>query len=112
MEATAELILDTLPANIDQDANIAVEVSPTERRVKIMLEESDTIPPGGQFFGVQGKGFKLRAGVEAEVPESIINILDSAVMSVPILDEGNRVTGYRDKLRFPYRVITTTRKAS
>lgn len=77
----------------------------TEKRVKIILEENDQIPPTGQFFGVQGKGYILRPGEVAEVPLSIINILNCAVGSVPVMDGGQRVTGYRDRLRFPYRVV-------
>lgn len=76
-----------------------------EKRVKIMLEESENIPPTGQFFGVQGKGYVLRAGEVAEVPMSLVNILNTAIMSVPNKDQGDRVVGYRDRLRFPYRLV-------
>lgn len=76
-----------------------------EKRVRIILEENDNIPPTGQFFGVQGKGYYLRAGEVADVPMSLINILNTAVMSVPNKDQGDRVVGYRDKLRFPYRLV-------
>lgn len=112
MGKLAETLLDNVPANIgDDDANIAVSEVDVER-VRIMLEESETIPPGGQYFGVNGRGFILKPGQEVNVPMSIVDILNSAVMSVPVLDEGQRVIGYRDKLRFPYRVITATRKAA
>jgi hypothetical protein len=87
---------------IDPDAP---PVAPQEKRVRIILEENDNIPPTGQFFGVQGKGYVLRAGEEADVPISIIGILNTAVMSVPVKDQGDRVMGYRDRLRFPYRVV-------
>lgn len=88
-----------------------IDLVPAERRVRIVLEESDLIPPTGQFFGVQGKGYYLRAGEEASVPVSIIGILNTAVMSVPVMDSGQRVIGYRDRLRFPYRVVTEQRPA-
>lgn len=110
--ATANKKLDALASNLvsDDDAAGTLEEA-SERRVRILLEENDNIPPTGQFFGVQGKGYVLRPGEEAEVPMSIVNILDNAVMSVPIIDAGQRVVGYRDRLRFPYRVITKTRTA-
>lgn len=82
-----------------------------EKRVTIILEENEQIPPTGQFFGVQGRGYVLRPGEAAEVPLSIIDILNSAVMAVPVKDSGDRVIGYRDKLRFPYRVVTAMRPA-
>ena len=73
--------------------------------VKIMLEDTDKIPPTGQFFGVNGRTFMLRAGEEARVPQGIIDILDNAVEMHPIKDGLNRVVGYRNRHRFPYRVI-------
>jgi hypothetical protein len=115
---TTQQAQDTLPNNLDlgdgsgEDENLAATAPEKEKRIRIMLEESDTIPPNGQFFGVQGKGYMLKAGVECDVPASIVDILNSAVMSVPVLDDGQRVIGYKDKLRFPYRVLTTTRLAA
>jgi hypothetical protein len=44
-----------------------------------------------------------------DVPFSVVDVLDHAVMSVPVVDEMQTVIGYRDRLRFPYRVITAAR---
>lgn len=80
--------------------------TPGTRLVRIMLEENDNIPPTGQFFGINGRSYILKAGVEADVPAEIINILNDAEQSVPDVDPyTNQVMGYRKKLRFPYRVI-------
>ncbi|WP_105133475.1 hypothetical protein [Burkholderia sp. BE12] len=76
-----------------------------EKKVKIMLEDIDEIPPGGQFVSVNGRTFLIKAGVEVEVPECVLDVLDHAVMSVPVLDEMKSVIGYKDRLRFPYRVM-------
>jgi hypothetical protein len=104
--------LDTVASNLAaDDEETAALPDPTERRVTIILEENDNIPPSGQFFGVQGKGYVLRPGEESSVPVSIIGILNTAVMSVPVLDSGQRVIGYRDRLRLPYRVVTADRPA-
>jgi hypothetical protein len=76
------------------------------KRVRIMLEENDNIPPTGQFFSVNGRSYVLKAGVEAEVPVEIVNVLNDAEQSVPEIDPSTQqVLGYRKKLRFPYRVI-------
>lgn len=83
-----------------------------EERVKIMLEDNDQIPPGGQFLQVDGRSFMIQANVEVDVPRSVLDVLDHAVMSVPITDDMRTVIGYRDRLRFPYRVITNTRTSS
>ncbi|HDR9868481.1 TPA: hypothetical protein QDE31_01655 [Burkholderia cenocepacia] len=76
-----------------------------EKTVKIILEDIEEIPPGGQFFSVNGRTFLIKAGVEVEVPECVLDVLDHAVMSVPVLDEMRSVIGYKDRLRFPYRMV-------
>lgn len=100
--------LEAIGANLVADDTETIppdRLAVAERRVQIILEENENIPPTGQFFGVQGKGFVLRAGESASVPMSLINILNTAVMSVPVKDQGDRVVGYRDRLRFPYRLM-------
>lgn len=82
-----------------------------EKRTRIVLEDNDQIGPSGQFFGADGKGYMLRPGEEADVPDSILNILDTAVASIPVTDGTQTVIGYRDRLRFPYRVVTQRRAA-
>ena len=74
-------------------------------RVRILLEENENIPPGGQFFGINGAGFILRPGVAVSVPRGILDILDNAVMEVPVVSADSlQVIGYRKKLRYPYRM--------
>jgi hypothetical protein len=89
-----------------------VKAKPVEPRVKIMLEDNDQIPPGGQFVGVNGRTFLIQAGYEVDVPRSVLDVLDHAVMSVPITNAMRQVIGYRDRLRFPYRVITESRRSN
>ena len=78
----------------------------TPPKTWIVLEEVDAIPQGGQFFQLNGVPYLLQAGVEVEVPQGIIEILDHAVESKPIIDQKSRqVVGYRDRHRFPYRIV-------
>ena len=73
-------------------------------RVWIQLEENENIPPGGQFFGINGASFILKPGIQAYVPRGIVDILDAAEMSVPVINPDTlQVTGWRKKLRYPYR---------
>jgi hypothetical protein len=99
----------------DLESNLSGALTPApvlkEKLTRIMLEENENIPPTGQFISADGRAFVLRPGEEADVPECLLNVLDSAEQEVPILDAGKSVVGYRKKLRFPYRVITATRRA-
>lgn len=83
------------------------------KRVCIMLEENENIPPTGQFFGINGRSYMLRPGEKAMVPQEIIEVLENAVQEVPQIDPTTtQVVGYRKKLRFPYRIITADRQAA
>jgi len=76
------------------------------KRFKVILEEDPAIPPTGLFISANGKPYLLMAGVEAQVPQEVLSVLNDAVISVPIIDpQSQRVTGYRSRLRFPYRRI-------
>ena len=82
-----------------------------EKRIKIVLEDSEEI--GGddgnkrQFFGHNGKTYLLRVGVEASVPEGLVNVLNDAVTSIPDKDPVTmKLNGrMRDRRRFNYRVV-------
>jgi hypothetical protein len=79
-----------------------------EPYVWIILEEpaDNRIPPTGQFIGLQGRTWYLKPGVKAFVPEALCNVLNDAVESVPVVDPDSlKVTHYRDRLRFPYRLV-------
>lgn len=74
-------------------------------RVKIVLLDSDDIPPGGLFLGVNGVGYILQPGVEVDVPEYLLDVLDHAVMTKAVVDNNKRVVGYKEVPRFSYRIV-------
>lgn len=76
------------------------------KRIRIILEENDGIPPTGQFFGANGRSYLIRPGEEVDVPMEVIGCLDDAVMETPITDMNGNLEGFRKRLRFPYRVIS------
>lgn len=101
--------------NLDLGSNLPVEGPKTKAKkkpvgmpetVKIILEENDDIPPTGLFIGHNGDSFLIQPGVPVDVPARVLNVLDSAVMSSPIIDPNTlSVTGYREKMRYPYRYV-------
>lgn len=99
-----------IKANADTAARALERAKPNMRpgRTTIMLEENENIPRGGQFFGINGASFLLKPGIEVSVPNGIIDILNNAEMSVPVVNsEYLQVVGWRRKLRYPYRVIAS-----
>lgn len=73
--------------------------------MRILLEETADIPPSGQFIGHNGNSYMLKPGVWVDVPMPIIEILNNAVTQVPDRDPvTNQIVGWREKLRYPYRV--------
>lgn len=102
--STAELGTNIPPAPAKRAAKAAPVGLP--KTTRIILEENDNIPPTGQFFGVNGRSYLLKAGVEADVPQGLIDVLDNAVVSTPVIDPDTRkVIGYRNAMRYPYRRI-------
>lgn len=71
---------------------------------KIILEHNDEIPPTGLFVAVNGVGYNIVPGKEVDVPIPVIAVLDNAVRSRPVVEEG-RIVGYQDSLRFSYRNV-------
>jgi hypothetical protein len=77
-----------------------------ERRVRIVLEDNDQVPPTGQYFGINGVGYMLKSNMEALVPLGLIDVLNNAVVDRPVIDaDTKQVVGWRKQLRFPYRVV-------
>jgi hypothetical protein len=76
------------------------------QRVKIILGDSDHIPPGGLFIGLNGTGYKIRPGEEVSVPKGVVEILDNAVYSAPTKDPNTQqIIGWRNRLKYPYQLV-------
>lgn len=74
------------------------------KRIKIILEEGDHIPPTGAPFSHNGDVIVIVPGEPVEIPEKFMNVINDCVMSSPIVDPSSKqVVGYRDRLRYPYR---------
>ena len=93
------------PSKNDKPDTVKMPGKPEVKTMRIMLEENADIPPSGQFIGHNGNSYLLKPGYWVNVPLPLIEVLDNAVQSVPEIDPQTRqVVGYRQKLRYPYRV--------
>lgn len=108
MSEQAELFNDAPVAVAGKPAKAKKDSDPLAgKTIRIVLEESDDIPPNGLFIGHNGRGYLLKPGLEADVPLPLVEILDHAVISAPVVDPITRqVTGYRDRLKYNYRTVS------
>lgn len=73
--------------------------------VRIILEENSDIPPGGLFISHNGNGFRIPVGVPVMIPTFLKEILDHAVITVPVIDPNdNAIIGHRDRMKYSYRL--------
>lgn len=103
------------PVRLHVPSTYAGEMDPETRErleakgikvVKIILEENESIPPTGLFISHNGRPYMLQPGVPVDVPDFLVGILDTAVMSAPIVNaESKKVIGYRDRLKYAYRRV-------
>src|ERR1035437_7697278 len=95
-----------LGSNLSPETDKKVPPVGMPETVRIVLEENDNIPSNGLYLGHNGSGYLLRPGMEANVPVGLIDILDHAVESRPVIDPITRQpTGWRDRMRYPYRRV-------
>lgn len=96
-----------IPAKPKAKADAAVVSAPNaEDRVKIILERNADIPPTGLPVSLNGRACIIVPGQVVEVTRGILNVLDEAITSAPIVDPATgQPVGYEDRLRFPYRLV-------
>lgn len=96
--------LESAVKAVSKPAHKSVKGMP--ERVWIQLENNDDIPPTGLFLSHNGLSYLLQTGEPVAVPEFLLEILDNAVLSAPVMDpKTRRVVGHRDRARFPYRRV-------
>lgn len=83
----------------------AAKADPKANYTKIKLSHSKDIPPSGLYIGHNGKGYLLKPGIEADVPDFLLDVLDNAVMKTPVIGSNGSVQGWEDQPRFMYSIV-------
>ncbi len=74
--------------------------------IRIVLDENDDIPPTGLFVGLNGRGYLIRPGCEVDIHPDVLEVLDNAVQSRPVVSpENKQVIGYRNQKRYSYTIV-------
>jgi len=73
---------------------------------KIVLQDSDNIPPTGLPIGINGTFYHMRPGEEVSVPPAVLEVLNHAVETVPVKDpDTDKIVGSRQRMRYPYQLV-------
>lgn len=73
-------------------------------KARIIVDEAPDMPPTGYPVGLNGVAYIIRPGEPVDVPLGVLEIIKNAVQSVPQIDgKTQRVVGYRDRPRIPWR---------
>ena len=106
MASVKELGTNIKPSSGSDDPELVAARPSSVKRTRIMLEDSEAVSPGGQFISVNGATYLLQPGVEVDVPDALLGVLNDAVENAPVIDPQTRkLIGHRLRQRFPYRVI-------
>jgi len=70
----------------------------------IRFHASDSIPPGGVPFGVNGRIFIMTSERWYKVPSWLLENIDNIIAMRPVKDEYDRLTGHRPMKVYPYEV--------
>lgn len=90
-------------AAFDEMGSNVVPSVKKEAKVRIILEDSVHMSPGGQFICFNGRTWLIQAGVEVEVPIGVLEVLDNAIESIPVIDPNTgRAVRQQVRKRFPY----------
>ncbi len=86
--------------------NAVVKTKGAEPRFIINIQLANDGEPKKVFVSPNGRDFLIERGKDVEVPASVLEVLDNAVMGVAERDpsDENRVIMV-DRKRFPYTVV-------
>lgn len=81
-----------------------------EKTVKVIIEDSEEIAGTDNkrvFLGHNGRSVFVRTGVEVDLPEVFLNVMNDAKYSIPDKDPATmKLTGrMRDRMRFSFRRV-------
>ena len=85
----------------------AIPAAPAEKRYRLVIEEEENalnyVP-----VGVNGTVYQIMRGIEVEVPQSVLDVLEQARAARPTQErqqDGSIKTYIKNFNRYPYRVL-------
>ena len=94
-----------LTQTVIQQESANVRALNAQKRVRILIpagrSKHEQCPVA---VGVNGRAYLIERGVEVDVPESVLHVLNLAVEQAPVMD-GERVVGFRSVPRYPVQVL-------
>lgn len=85
--------------------NKGIKANEGEGRTWIVVEDNPDIPPTGLPISVNGEVCILMPGEPVHILDRYRQVLDHAIISMPVMDATQRVVGHRERHRFPYRTV-------
>lgn len=73
------------------------------KKVEVMIHEMESPPPGGVPVIIGGYSFHIYPGKWVKVPEPVLEVLEHARETKPVVQNGN-IVGYNTVPRYPFSV--------
>lgn len=83
-----------------------------EERTWVMLDDGPDIPPTGVPLSVNGEVCMVLPNEPVHMKNKYVEVMDHAIISIPVIDSGQKVIGHRERHRFPYRKVDAPANAS
>lgn len=92
-------------AEAKADMKVAIDELRTQKRYRVILnEQENTDDPRQQFVSCNGVSWLIKRGVEAVIPEGILNVIKECVYIRPVQDEAGNIENKKVN-RFSYTVL-------
>lgn len=97
-----EISIDQVRASVGKNSNESAASTAVRWRI-VVARSTDAREADEVKIGVNGRLYQIRRGVPVDVPPEAVLALEDAVVSTPIRNEHDQITGWHHAPRFPYQ---------